>query len=178
MSIITKTGDAGTTGLMYNRRVSKCHPRVEAYGAVDELNAALGMARAKAADEFTHESLLAIQKDLGTLMGELATMPEDLERYRKDGYGVVTLEMTLKLEKLANEIEGQNIAFHGWATPGTNEASAALDLARTIGRRAERRVCAMQEIRQLDNPAVLIYLNRLSDLLWLLARWVETKNLS
>src|SRR5207249_3337510 len=90
MSIITKTGDAGTTGLMYNRRVSKCHPRVEAYGAVDELNAALGMARAKAADEFTHESLLAIQKDLVILMGELATMPEDLERYRKDGYEVVT----------------------------------------------------------------------------------------
>ena len=178
MSIVTKTGDSGTTALMYGKRVSKSHPRVEACGAVDELNAALGVARAAARHPFVSESLLPIQKDLVILMGELATMPEDLERYRKDGYEVVTPEMTLKLEKLANEIEGQNIAFHGWATPGTNEASAALDLARTIGRRAERRVCAMQEIRQIDNPVVLIYLNRLSDLLWLLARWVETKNLS
>src|SRR5215831_3164558 len=83
MSIITKTGDDGTTGLMYNRRVPKCHPRVEAYGAVDELNAALGMARARSADEFPQESLLAIQKDLVILMGELATLPEDMERYRK-----------------------------------------------------------------------------------------------
>src|SRR5438445_2006949 len=86
MSIVTKTGDKGTTGLMYNRRVSKCHPRVEAYGCVDELNTALGLARATAEHEFVKSNLLIIQKDLVILMGELATAIEDLPRYVKDGY--------------------------------------------------------------------------------------------
>src|SRR3954464_7000856 len=84
MSIVTKTGDAGTTGLMYNRRVSKCHPRVEAYGAVDELNATLGWARATFQEAFARDNLLAIQKELVLLMGELATGAEDLARYVAD----------------------------------------------------------------------------------------------
>ena len=177
MSIITKTGDNGTTGLMYNRRVSKSHPRVEAYGAVDELNAAIGVARATAQDEFIKETLLSVQKDLVILMGELATAHEDLDRYRKDGYKIITSEMTSRLEQIATELEGQSISFHGWATPGANPPSAALDLARTVGRRAERRTCALLEIRELKNSEIGTYLNRLSDLLWLLARWVETKAL-
>src|SRR5436853_2435323 len=86
MSIVTKTGDKGTTGLMYNRRVSKCHPRVEAYGSVDELNAALGLARATASHDFIKDRLLTIQNDLVVLMGELATAAEDLPRYARDGY--------------------------------------------------------------------------------------------
>src|SRR5260221_5082749 len=90
MSIVTKTGDQGTTGLMYNRRVSKCHPRVEAYGAVDELNAAIGLARSTAQHNFVGDNLLLIQKDLVILMGELATQVEDLSRYLKDGYSLVT----------------------------------------------------------------------------------------
>ena len=178
MSIITKTGDKGTTGLMYNRRVSKCHPRVEAYGAVDELNAALGVARAIATDdEFITQLLLSIQKDLVILMGELATIPEDIEKYVKDGYRLVTAEMGARLEKIAKEIEGQNISFHGWATPGANRVSAALDVARTVCRRAERRVCGLEENQEIRNPDLLIYLNRLADLLWLFARWAETKML-
>src|ERR1700689_3448074 len=99
MSIATKTGDDGSTGLMYNRRVSKCHPRVEAYGAVDELNAALGLARASAQHTFVRDRLLEIQRHLVTLMGELATRPEDLLRYAKDGYALVTPEMTILLDK-------------------------------------------------------------------------------
>ena len=178
MSIITKTGDDGTTGLMYNRRVQKTHPRVEAYGTVDELNAGLGMARAKAADDFVQQSLLSIQKDLVILMGELATLPEDLERYRNDGYSVVTPEMTLRLEKLAKEIEAQNISFRGWATPGANQVSAALDLARTIGRRAERQVISLRESEPGTSSEISRYLNRLSDFLWLLARWEETKHIA
>jgi len=174
MSIITKTGDNGTTGLMYNRRVPKAHDRVEAYGAVDELNAALGLARAEAQDDFLREVLLAVQKDLVILMGELATLPEDLDRYRKDGYRVVTDEMPGRLEKIAKEIEAQHISFHGWATPGANRSSAALDLARTIARRAERHICRLSENQSANNPLIIIYLNRLSDLLWLMARWVET----
>jgi cob(I)alamin adenosyltransferase len=176
MSIATKTGDNGTTGLMYNRRVSKCHPRVEAYGAVDELNAALGLARASARHPFLRENLLAIQKDLVTLMGELATRPEDLARYAKDGFALVSPEMTAKLDNLVQQIEAQNVSFKGWATPGENAISAALDLARTICRRAERRVCALHEDKQLQNSEIILFLNRLSDTLWLMARWSESQN--
>jgi len=155
--------------------VSKRHPRVEAYGAVDELNAAIGFARATAEKDFVRENLMAIQKDLVVLMGELATAVEDLPRYVKDGYSLVTAERTSGLEKLVKEIEAQNITYEGWATPGASLHSAALDVARTTCRRAERRVCALQEAEQLHNPEIIIYLNRLSDLLWLFARWVEQR---
>lgn len=176
MSIITKTGDGGTTGLMYNRRVPKHHPRVAAYGSVDELNAALGLARATATDAFISENILSIQKNLVTLMGEMDVLPEDLPRYSKDGFGLVTSGMTAQLEKLVAEIEGQNISFKGWATPGANHNAAALDVARTVCRRAERRVCELNEGSQLQNPEIIIYLNRLADLLWLFARWMERAN--
>jgi cob(I)alamin adenosyltransferase len=175
MSIVTKTGDSGTTGLMYNRRVSKCHPRVEAYGAVDELNAAVGLARASAQDPFVRDNLVSIQKDLVTVMGELATAAEDLPRYIRDGFPLVTPELTAKLEALVRHIEAQSITFKGWATPGGSTTAAALDLARTVCRRAERRVCGVQEAGQLRNDEILIYLNRFSDLLWLMARWVEAQ---
>lgn len=169
MSIATKTGDNGTTGLMYNRRVSKCHPRVEAYGAVDELNASLGLARAAGADA----RLATVQQDLVVLMGELATAPEDLPRYLKDGFIVVTPELTAKLDAIVAEVESQNVSFKGWATPGANARAAALDMARVACRRAERRVCALGETGPPANPAIIVYLNRLSDALWLLARQAE-----
>ena len=162
------------TALMYGRRVSKCHPRVEAYGCVDELNTALGLARASAEQDFVQNSLFVIQKDLVSLMGELATAVEDLPRYVKDGYTLVTSQLTHKLDTLVKEIEAQSVSFKGWATPGSCLSSAALDMARTVCRRAERRVCALQEADQLQNSEIIIYLNRLADLLWLLARWVET----
>jgi cob(I)alamin adenosyltransferase len=175
MSIATKTGDDGTTALMYGRRVVKNHPRIEANGAVDELNAALGMARATAEHGFVGDNLFAIQKDLIVLMGELCVVPEDLPRYVKDGFSLVTPAMTSRLDALVKEIESQNISFKGWATPGATKHSAALDVARTICRRAERGVCALKESGVPVNPEIVIYLNRLSDLLWLFARWVETK---
>jgi cob(I)alamin adenosyltransferase len=173
MSIVTKTGDQGLTGLMYNRRVPKSHPRVEAYGAVDELNSALGLARATAQDQFLRENLLPIQKDLVVLMGELATLPEDLERYLRDGFSQLVPEAITRLEHVVKDLEARNISFKGWATPGANLSAAALDVARTVARRAERRAVALQEKDQLKNPHIIIYLNRLSDLLWLMARWGE-----
>lgn len=176
MSIATRTGDTGTTGLMYNRRTSKCHPRVEAYGTVDELNAALGLARAHSPTPPLAERLLAIQKDLVTLMGELATAVDDLPRYVRDGFQLVTPELTAKLDAWVADLEAQQISFHGWATPGANPAAAAFDLARTVCRRAERRVCALHETNQLQNPEILVYLNRLADLLWLMARASESTN--
>jgi cob(I)alamin adenosyltransferase len=173
VSIVTKTGDNGTTGLMYNRRVPKTHPRVETYGAVDELNAALGLARATATEAFVSDNLLATQKELVTLMGELATLPEDRERYVKDGFSLVDPAMTARLERLVKEIEAQKITYKGWATPGASVHSAALDVARTVCRRAERRVCELKQAGGLPNEEIIVYLNRLSDLLWLFARWSE-----
>ncbi len=173
MSIVTKTGDEGTTALMYGRRVPKCHPRVEAYGAVDELNAALGWARATFGEVATRDRLAAIQKDLVIVMGELATAQEDLPRYVRDGYTVVTAVLTARLDQVVAEIEPQLTPTHTWATPGANPSAAALDVARTVCRRAERRVCELHEAGQLQNPEVIVYLNRLSDLLWLFARQAE-----
>ena len=175
MSIVTKSGDKGTTALMYGRRVGKCHPRVEAYGCVDELNGAIGLARATARHEFVRQPLLNIQKDLVSVMGELATAVEDLPRYVKDGYPLVTSQLTHKLDALVKGIEGQSVSFKGWATPGDTLNSGALDVARTVCRRAERRVCALQETDQLQNTEIIVYLNRLADLLWLMARWAEMK---
>ncbi len=174
MSIVTKTGDLGQTSLMYNRRVSKCHPRVEAYGTVDELNAALGVARASTSLAPVCEHILGIQKGLVQLMGELATAVEDLPRFLKDGFQPVHSGMTAQLDEIIQNIEKKGISYRGWATPGNTLSSATFDMARTICRRAERHVCALQEAGQLQNDEIIIYLNRLSDLLWLFARLTET----
>jgi cob(I)alamin adenosyltransferase len=174
MGIVTKTGDDGTTALMYNRRVPKDHPRVVAYGNVDELNAALGLARALSAHGFVGGNLLAIQQDLVVLMGELCVLPADLDRYVGGGFALVAPALTARLEALAAEIESQQISPRGWATPGATPAAAALDVARTVCRRAERGVCSLQASERC-NPEIGIYLNRLSDVLWLLARWVESR---
>ena len=176
MSIATRTGDSGSTGLMYNRRLSKSHPRVEAYGSVDELNTAIGLVRAHNEDASLNEFLINVQKTLVELMGELATEKGDLEHYSKDGYKLITAEHAKPLDEKVAEIEAQDITFKGWATPGSCKSSAFLDNARTACRRAERRVCTLMETGDVENGAIAIYLNRLSDLLWLFARWVETNS--
>jgi cob(I)alamin adenosyltransferase len=161
------------TSLMYGRRVSKCSPRVEACGAVDELSAAIGIARAEIPEPRLKEQLESIQRDLVGIMGELATAPEDLGRYKTDGYPVPNDSFVGRLDVMVKDLEDGGLQFKGWAMPGLNKASAALDLARAICRRAERAVCALQESGTLENPIQLIYLNRLSDLLWLMARQAE-----
>lgn len=170
MSIVTKTGDDGTTGLMYGRRVPKTDPRIEACGSVDELNAALGLARAATNQPSLKEVLLPIQKELVGLMGELATLDEDMPRYVKDGYAVISPESVARLDQLAQKFEREIPPIKDWVMPGANAASAALDFARVICRRAERDVCRL-EVR---NAQIIIYLNRLSDVLWLIARSAET----
>ena len=174
MSIVTKTGDCGTTGLMYGHRVPKNHPRVEACGTLDELNSALGLARATATETFVSDNLFWIQKSLVDVMGEVGVLTADLPRYQQAGFKLTTPELTAKLDVLVKQIEAQNVSFQHWATPGENKSSAALDLARSICRRAERRVYELAAAGELPNAEVMIYLNRLSDLLWLFARWVET----
>ena len=175
MSIATQTGDDGTTGLMYGRRVPKTHPRIAANGAVDELNAALGLVRTTVAQPFVTAAVLAIQKELVVLMGELAVLPEDRERYLAGGFHFVEKTMVEALTARIHDLEkNHRISYHGWATPGGTPGSATLDVARTVARRAERHVAALAETLPDLNPEILRYLNRLSDLCWLWARWLET----
>jgi cob(I)alamin adenosyltransferase len=174
MSIATKTGDAGQTSLMYGRRVAKSDPRVDAYGCVDELNAALGLVRVTATEPFIADDVLAIQKELITVMGELATATEDLPRYTKDGHELTTAAMVDRLSAAVADLEQNKLVnFKGWAIPGSTMLSAALDIARTTCRRAERRVADLGASGAQVNPEILRYLNRLSDLCWLLGRFVE-----
>jgi len=155
---------------MYGRRLSKADPCVDAYGCVDELTAALGLARAIATDKFVCEEILLVQQDLIVLMGELATAPGDQERYLKDGFQLTTAAMVERISAVIFDLEKDKTLYpKDWVIPGKNLTSAALDLARTTCRRAERRVAAANDA----NPEVLRYLNRLSDLCWLLARYAE-----
>jgi cob(I)alamin adenosyltransferase len=174
MSIATKTGDAGQTALMYGRRVPKTEPRVEAYGTVDELNAALGLVRATTKAELIQKTVLAVQKELVVLMGELAVANDDRERYQRDGYQIVTAPMVDRLTAVVDDLEqNHHISFKHWATPGHTLDGAALDLARTICRRAERLVVGLADNAQYVNPETIRYLNRISDVLWLFARYAE-----
>lgn len=175
MSIVTRTGDDGTTALMFGRRVPKHHVRVEACGAVDELNASLGVVRASLSHKFITDAVLIIQKELVAIMGELATAVEDRERYVREGYPKLEPVMIKRLEALVAEIEGQNVPRKGWSTPGATPGAAALDVSRTLCRTAERRVSELPTAGEVPNQPVLTYLNRLSDVLWLMARWVETR---
>ena len=158
---------------MYGRRLSKADPRVDAYGCVDELTAALGLARTIATDKFISDTILAAQKDLIIVMGELATAPGDRERYVKDGFQLTTAAMVERISEVIFDLEKDKTLYpKDWVIPGKNPPSAALDLARTTCRRTERRVAAAKDA----NPEILRYLNRLSDLCWILARYAE-KNL-
>src|SRR5256885_14144769 len=172
MSIVTKTGDQGETALMYRRRVPKNDPRVEAYGAVDELTAALGLARASSDDKFVTEQIHAVQKELINVMGELSTLPEDRQRYVKDGFQVVDPKMVDRVGAVIVDLEKDKSLYpKDWVIPGANPASAALDLARTICRRSERNVVGLND----PNREIARYLNRVSDLCWILGRYVEKK---
>ena len=176
MSIATKTGDGGTTALMFGRRISKTDIRVAAYGACDELNVAIGMARAWNEEAFVTQALEEIQKELVTLMGELAVAEEDRARYVEKGYQLVGPEMAERLTALVEDLEkNHKISYKHWATPGATKGSVMLDAMRVACRRAERAACAMREAGFPVSDAIVHYLNRLSDLAWLYARLVETK---
>jgi cob(I)alamin adenosyltransferase len=169
MSIATRTGDDGTTALMYGRRVTKTHPRVEAYGTVDELNAALGFVRATGKDPRVNEIIEATQRELIGLMGELAVDDRDHQRYEESEYDRLTLDQLERLDGIVARVEGENSRFEGWSTPGGTLHSAAIELARSTCRRSERRIWHLVESGHYVNPLALKYLNRLSDVLWLLA---------
>lgn len=168
MKIYTKTGDDGTTGLFGGGRVKKADLRVGAYGTVDEVNATLGMARAAGLDMATDVVVAQLQDDLFTLGAELATVPgkEDKLRMRLLEDGDIQ-----RLEKAIDVAEEGLEPLKAFVLPGGSPTAAALHLARTVARRAEREVLALREV---DEKAVrrelVVYLNRLSDLLFVLAR--------
>lgn len=177
LSIVTKTGDQGSTSLLFGRRVPKFDPRIEACGTIDELNAALGLARASAKHPEVRRKLAGIQTQLVPLMGELAIDPQDFSRYLREGFQPFDPAFVAELEELIKTIESAGVSFRGWATPGETLPGAALEVARTVCRRAERRVCELAESSQLRDPGVIIYLNRLSDLLWLMARQADAEDI-
>ncbi|GAC1363683.1 MAG: cob(I)yrinic acid a,c-diamide adenosyltransferase [Ktedonobacteraceae bacterium] len=170
--VTTGTGDAGYTGLIGERRVPKYDPRPDTFGTVDEATSALGLARAVARDQKVKDIIFHIQQELYLLMGELATPPENYEKMglRMTGEHVRWLEQ--QEEELKNEFEIPN----KFVIPGDTLDGAALDLARTIIRRAERMAVKLLHENNIQNTEVVRYLNRLSDLVFILARYVEEKS--
>ena len=171
MSIVTKKGDSGTTGLIGGTRVSKADPRVEAYGTLDELGAALGFARSITGDAEVCEITKTIQRDLFGVSAVIATDPEA----RKKGPSPLTPEMISALDEHVARIEAVEGILGDWALPGDHAPAAAYDVARTVCRRAERLIVGLVDAGTLDDENVLKYVNRLSDLLWLLGRLLEVR---
>jgi cob(I)alamin adenosyltransferase len=171
--IYTRTGDDGTTGLLFGGRVRKDSAQPAAYGDVDEAQATLGLARSAAGAGSELESLLVrLQRELWVLMAELATAPEKRSKLRP-GTSLVTAGMVDGLEELIDELSGRFEPPVEFVVPGQSPASAFLDLARTVVRRAERQALAVAAA----GAHVVPYLNRLSDLLWTMARWQEDEPL-
>jgi cob(I)alamin adenosyltransferase len=159
----TRSGDDGTTGLLGAGRAPKDAPRLEAVGSLDEANAALGLARSACQAPQSGEMILTIQRDLYSLMAEVAALPEHAPRFRSIEAGRVAW-----LEAQIEAIETLVPTTNEFIVPGDSPAGAALDLARTIVRRAERRLTSLHLAGELHNPELLRYLNRLSSLCFVL----------
>ena len=168
--IYTTTGDDGTTGLLYGGRVPKDDLATEAYGTTDEAVAALGLARALTGDETMGVDLLTLQRELFVVGADLATNPKERAKLTPE-VSLVTERMTKRLEGRIDDLVELRPMPEVFIVPGANGASAAIDIARSIVRRAERAVVAMERAQREVNPEVRRYLNRLSDLLFVLARW-------
>ncbi|MBB5031652.1 cob(I)yrinic acid a,c-diamide adenosyltransferase [Prosthecobacter vanneervenii] len=177
MSIATRKGDQGQTDLLFGCRLTKSHPRVHALGAVDELNAALGPLRIAALRAETREIVPQVQRWLIELMGELATPPGEEARYVATHPEHISSKHVLWLDEwVANLEAGGALKFKGWALPGEAGvmSGAYADLARVACRRAERNVIDLLGTPdEAPNAELIRFLNRLSDVLWLLARWEE-----
>lgn len=171
MKVYTKTGDEGQTSLLSKQRVFKDHARVEAYGTVDEANAAMGLGKSLITNlPWAVEIIQHIQVELISLNADLATENLAVADYR------ITQDHVTRLESIIDSLEQKRIPQPYFVTPGTCSASAALDLARTMVRRAERCVVRLKRTEKVT-PPVSLYLNRLSDVLFVLARCVEQEEL-
>ena len=170
MSIATKTGDQGQTALIGGERVSKADFRVETYGTIDELGAALGFARSICGDKDINDLTKLIQKELFLVAGSVAN-PKSTNAPKP----YVTQEMVDHLSSEVTRIEKMDGILSDWSLTGDVSSAAAYDIARTMCRRAERCVVRMHEGGEAVDVKVITYLNRLSDLLWLIGRYLELK---
>jgi cob(I)alamin adenosyltransferase len=171
MPITTKKGDKGFTSLLGGRRVPKFHLRPETYGTLDELNSFLGMARAVSKDRMVEETLLTIQNHLYLIGSELALSGRDRRLLKRE----LAQKEVGWLTGLSTDFEASLMPEPKFIIYGETFISSILDVARAVSRRAERRVAEMKSKRMLSNPKILEYLNRLSDVLYLLARYEEKK---
>jgi len=182
-AVATGKGDDGTTGLLYGGRISKDDARAEAYGTIDEAVACLGLARAEVAEldaagapsgliAGLGDTLLRLQRDLFVAGAELATNPDAWSRLR-DGETRVDEAMLSQLEEMLADAEARVEMPREFVVPGSDRLSAALELSRTVVRRAERRIIALDHERLVPGDWLMPYLNRLADLLWVLARLAE-----
>ncbi|WP_276957260.1 cob(I)yrinic acid a,c-diamide adenosyltransferase [Ferrimicrobium acidiphilum] len=174
MKIYTKTGDGGTTGLLYGGRVPKDSVQVELNGAVDEAQAHVGVVRAHASGELA-EICRELELDLWILMAEVATQTGKRD-HLIPGKTLVTESMVAHLEELIDQFSARFAPPKEFVVPGEEVAAAFLDVSRTVVRRAER--CSLGFVREAPDSFVQVYLNRLSDLLWTLARWSEGASLT
>ena len=172
-SIASRTGDDGTTSLLYGQRVPKNHPQIEAVGALDELNTAIGFAKATMPAGAEPVALEHIQRDLVALMGEVTCAETDVTRFAGSKFAKIGETELNRIDAAVAAVESRQPKFDGWATPGANLHAAALDLARTAARRAERQLVGLGSHGRIIRPLLLQYVNRVSDLLWLLAREAE-----
>jgi cob(I)alamin adenosyltransferase len=167
--IYTKTGDDGTTGLLYGGRVPKDDPVTEAYGTTDEAVAVLGLARSLTGDPSMADEILELQRELFVVGADLATNPDQRAKLTA-GVSLVTQEMTERLEARIDELVAERPLPEVFIVPGSDPVSAALDVARSTIRRAERATISLERDGRTTNPEVRRYLNRLSYLLFVLAR--------
>jgi cob(I)alamin adenosyltransferase len=174
VSIATRTGDQGTTGLLHGQRVGKDHPQIEAVGAFDELNVEVGAARMAAGDPADRELLRGVQTSLVALMGEVACAEEDAAGHAQSSFARLGGDDLRRLDERLAALESKGVRLDGWATPGANPAALAFDRARVAARRAERRLAALPAHGKSVRPLLLQWTNRLSDLLWLFAREAES----
>ncbi len=173
MKIYTRKGDDGTTGLLYGGRVAKTSPVIEANGAVDEAQAALGAVRAEVARGSELDAVLVgVERELYVVMAEMATAPANRSKLTA-GTSLVTAPMVAAIEERIDALSGRFAPITDFVIPGHDRVAALLDVARTVVRRAERRVVAAQVGDGWAESLVASYLNRLSDLVWTMARWQE-----
>ena len=172
MRIYTKRGDEGETGLLFGGAVSKASPRTEASGSADAAVSAMGLARALCNDHRVKEILLRVQREMFTVGAELATDPANYSELEKR-YAKITADTVAGVEETIDELDAQMELPRDFVVPGGSAGSGALDLARSLLRTSERRAVALHEEGMLANPEVLRYLNRLSDLLFMLARYED-----
>jgi cob(I)alamin adenosyltransferase len=174
MRIYTKKGDDGTTGLLYGGRVAKDDARTDVYGTIDEAVSALGVARAAGMTERGEEIVVRVQREMFVVGAQLATAQENQPKLEPD-VSRVTPEMTTRAEADIDALVTEHPLPQEFVLPGESMTSAGLDLARSVVRRAERKAVGMNVSGQLPDPEILRYLNRVSDLLFVLARYEEAE---